>query len=45
MPRKRPASVRLAEMQEKMDNLKLEMAIEDMRAKKRGTRRKTKRRN
>jgi len=44
MPRKRPASVRLAEMQEKMDNLKLEMAIEEMRGKKRSSRRKARKR-
>lgn len=31
MPRKRPLDVRLAEMEDKMDGLKLEKAIQDMK--------------
>jgi len=31
MPRKRPVEVRLAEMEDKMDGLKLEKAISDMK--------------
>jgi hypothetical protein len=33
MPKKRPLDVRLAEHQEKLDDLKLEKAIADMKAK------------
>ena len=39
MPRKRPLATRIAEMEEKMENLKLEKAIADMKARKRPTRR------
>jgi len=38
MPRKRPAAVRLVEMEEKMADIKLEMAINEMREKRRNRR-------
>lgn len=38
MPRKRHVDVRLAEMEDKMDKLKLEKAITDMKIKLRRTR-------
>ncbi len=44
MPKKRPVEVRLAEMEDKMDGLKLEKAIQDMKIRLRRSRPKRRKR-